>query len=434
MSVFRKSRAIIMVGLFLASGASGRPNPENVPIFFHAIPDTVTIASGADLARAIVALNGLIRSAETQAEAIGHRKDYVGVYPDPMFMISRQPVPVMTAMGKTVLELGVEQMIPYPGKPSLMRKMADVETMIGFDQAQMLAVETVFEAQITLNDIQKFHRIREVILAFQNRLDGYEVLAIRKYEVGEGNQQEVLKLQLENAQLDQKLLELTKAIEASTLSIARLIQQPVLIELPKLNAVEAAEAEIDFASRSDLRLLSHARELATSQHDLLTYYNRPDFAVKLGWMGIVASDMPGASEGKDVFTVGLGVRIPIGQAANKARIQENSLQIQAIDEQLESSKRTIEALFLEVQALKTYDQELVEHIEKSLLPSADALLETSVLSYSNGQGELLDLLDSERTRFQLATEKVEIVGRIGESQLMLDRISGRLNRLVTAQF
>lgn len=423
-----------MVGLFFASGASSHPFPENVPRVIQAMPDTVTIASQADLARAIVAFNGRIRSAATQAEANSHKRDYVGVYPDPTFMISRQPVPVMTAMGKTVLELGVEQMIPYPGKPSLLRQIADIETMIGIDQTQMLAVETVFEAQIALNDIQKLHRIREVILAFQGRLDGYETLAIRKYEVGEGNQQAVLKLQLENARLDQKLLELIKAIEASTLIIARLIQHPVSIELPKLNADEASEAEIDFASRSDLRVLSHARELATSQNDLLTYYNRPDFAVKLGWMGIVASDVPGASEGKDVFTLGLGVRIPIGQAANKARIQENTLQIQAIDENLESSKRTIEALFLEVQTRKKYDWELIEHIEKSLLPSADALLETSVLSYSNGGGELLDLLDSERTRFELATEKVEIVGRIGESTLMLERISGRLNRLVTEQF
>ncbi len=438
MSVSQKSQVMLLAGLLLTSVASSNPSHNrHVPrptSGLYAVADTVTITSATDLVRAIVASNYRIRSAQTLAEATSNKRDYAGVYPDPTFMISRQPFPAMTAMGKPVLELGVEQMIPYPGKPALMRNMADIETVMGFDNSHTMAVETVFEAQIALNEIFTLHRVRGVIIGFQGRLDGYEGLAIRKYEVGEGNQQSVLKLQLERARLDQNLLAINKAIEANTLAIARLVQQPVKLEIPQPPLVGAQPDEIDFDSRSDLRVLEKSRELASARNDLLNYYNRPDFAVKLNWMGIVASEMPGASDGRDVFAVGLGIRIPIGQAGNRARVQENELQIQAIDEQLESSKRTIEALFLEVQTRNEFDRALIAHIESSLLPSVGALLETSVASYSNGQGDLLDLLDSERSRFQLEKEKVDILGRLGEGQIMLDRISGRLNRLVSEQF
>jgi outer membrane protein, heavy metal efflux system len=409
-----------------------------------AIADTVLISTQNDLIRSILQSNQAIQSLRSSAEAQMVRERYVGAFPDPTLMVTGQPLPVYTARGKQVLGIRVEQMIPYPGKLALMRKMAVIEAEIGTDKVQSFAVEAILEGQLALNEINKFTALRAVNRRFQERLDGYEDLALRKYEVGEGNQQSVLKIQLERARLDQSNLEFLRVIEAKKLLIERLVQRPIKLESTGLSLDGAPrgdpgidgpdQATLELESRSDLRALSRSLDLATSQKHLIEYYNRPDFGVSLNWIGIVKSDMPASSDGRDALAIGVSVKIPLGQSSYRSKKEESQLQIRAIGEQIESSKQSIEDLFTEVNSNTIFDRKSIDHINSSLLPSAEALIESSVFSYSSARGDFLDLLDAERTRFQLEMERIELFKRLGAGQLMLDRISGRLNRLISEQF
>ena len=349
-------------------------------------------------------------------------------------MLTGQPLPVYTARGKQILGLRVEQMIPYPGKQSLMREMARLDSEMGYTNVQTAAVGAILEAQLALNDVRRAEARREVIYSFEERLDGYEKLALRKYEVGEGSQQSILKIQLERARLEQSLLDFDRTIQANRLVIERWVQQPVRILQTEQFGLRDETPSLDLASRSELQVLAQSIELNGTQTKLIDFYNRPDFGVSLNWLMIAKSDIPASSDGRDALGVGISVKIPLAQSANRSKRQESQLQRQAIEEQIESTKQSIQALYDELEAKTDFDQKSIDHIDKSLLPSVLALLETSVSSYSNGKGDFLDLLDAERTGFQLENERIEIAARLRAGQLMLDRVSGHLNRQVAELF
>ncbi|MDA1028934.1 MAG: TolC family protein [Bacteroidetes bacterium] len=396
--------------------------------------DTVDVTFASDLIRLVIESNKTIHSLETAADAVSERTGYVGAYPDPIVMLTGQPLPVYTARGKQILGLRVEQMIPYPGKQSLMREMARLDSEMGYTNVQTAAVGAILEAQLALNDVRRAEARREVIYSFEERLDGYEKLALRKYEVGEGSQQSILKIQLERARLEQSLLDFDRTIQANRLVIERWVQQPVRILQTEQFGLRDETPSLDLASRSELQVLAQSIELNGTQTKLIDFYNRPDFGVSLNWLMIAKSDIPASSDGRDALGVGISVKIPLAQSANRSKRQESQLQRQAIEEQIESTKQSIQALYDELEAKTDFDQKSIDHIDKSLLPSVLALLETSVSSYSNGKGDFLDLLDAERTGFQLENERIEIAARLRAGQLMLDRVSGHLNRQVAELF
>jgi len=396
--------------------------------------DTTIVSTPQDIIRAVIESNLSVESLRTAALASEERTGYVGALPDPTIMVTAQPFPVYTARGKQVAGIRVEQSIPFPGKRTLLREVAVLEASMGVERARTYAVESILEAQLALNEIRRLQSLQGFIAQFQSRLDQYESLAIQKYEVGDGNQQAVLKIQLERSRLDQTLLELDRQIEGNTRAMARIIQHPVRIGTLESSGEQAPRGDLDLESRSDVQMLARSRDMADARKEMLRYYNKPDVGVSLNWIGIVESDMPASSDGRDALALGVAIRLPLGRGAQRAREQESDLQIQAASEKLESTKMAIGAMFREVGEKMDLDKRSLEHLDASLLPGVEALMETSVSLYSTGRGDFMDLLDAERTRFQLEKDRIDIVARIGAEELMLDRISGRLNRLVAQQF
>jgi cobalt-zinc-cadmium efflux system outer membrane protein len=406
----------------------------------NAAPDTLLIYTAEDLVGAIVRSNRSVASLRTGAMADRRKTTYAGAFPDPLVMLTAQPMPVYTARGKQVLGIRVEQGIPFPGKAGLLRQMADLEADMGVDGARLQAVESILEAQLALNEIRKLEEMEAIIEQYRGRLKEHEKLALQQYEVGDGGQQAVIKLQLEQARLDQSLLELERMVAGNTLTVERLVQAPIAIGLLRRSSDPGRLADTDSAprsntdERSDLQMLKRKWEWALARKELLAYNDRPDMGVSLNWIGIFESDMPASSDGRDALALGFSVRVPIGRAAQRARIQESELDILAAEEKLQSAQFAIEAMAREVEAKNELDRRSGRHIEDSLLPATHALLETSISAYATGKGSFIDLLDAERTRFQLEKERTEIQFRLQAGELMLDRISGRLNRLVSLEF
>jgi hypothetical protein len=429
-------RTALIAGSILAGPFVAGPQNASAASPFSARPDTISIAHPRDVIEAVVQNNRSLESLIQNASAASSRSGYVGAFPDPTLMVTGQPMPVYTARGKQVVQIRAEQMIPYPGKLRLMEEMADLEAELGRDMVQIYAVEALLEAQLAVNEHHRIEATKNVVTAFSDRLAEYEGIALRKYEGGAGDPSAVLKLQMEQSRLVQTLIDLGREQESTRYRVEKVVQLPVRIEERSEigSATTAVRGPMDASSRDEVKALERKEAMVGVRSELLDYYNRPDFGVSINWIGIVKSDMPASSDGRDALALGIAVRIPLGQSANKAKRQEAELQRSALASERLSVIHSIETVYANQTARTQSDLQSLQHLESSLLPAAEALLSTSISAYSNGKGDLLDLLDAERSRFQLEKERVDIKARIDAGNLILSRVSGELSAIVSTYF
>lgn len=423
--------AVLAVGLLLgASPESDIRRPELAPSAWVE-SDTLQIYSSNDLIGAILASNKSYEAFQLRAEATEFRTHYAATLPDPMISVSGQPLPVYTARGKQVAGLRVEQTIPFPGKRDVLRQIAELETAHGQKAANHFVVDVILEAQLAFIEVLHGQQLQQLIRSFTPRLDEMDAIATSKYEGGEGTQQNLFKIQLEKARLEQMWLEQQRLILSKTAQIQRLVQQPIRIQPTSGKWENLTHVSLELESRSDLQMLETTSRLAEQKIEWLSFYNKPDFTLSINWIAIAPSDMPPTSDGRDALALGVGVRIPLWPSGNKARLQEAELQVEAAQAEIEAKGQNIMDLFNEVRATIESDQSILKLIESSLLTTAGAVSESAISAYSTGLASFMDLLDAERSLFQLQMDLVHVQARIQTNTLLLNRISGRLNRAVS---
>ena len=424
---FLRIAAIFVAVSLLGSSAQAEPSL----VLPTVAADTLIISTSNDLIAAIMSSNRSYEVYRLRADAAQNRSNYASVYPDPMVMVTGQPLPVYTARGKQIAGIRIEQSIPFPGRLDIMHRIAELEADMGRNAANHYVVDVILEAQLAFNEIRHGQELQRIIRSFSPRLDELEAIATSKYEGGEGTQQSLFKIQLEKARLDQMWLEQERVIRSAANQIERMVQEPVSVKPPEPFREEMVIASLDLAGRSDLKMLEQSLNMAEEKRTLLDFYNKPDFTLSVNWIAITKADTPPTSDGRDALALGVGVRIPLWPSGNKARKQEASLLVEASQKQFEATSQAIEDLYKEVRTNMDSDKAIIKLIETSLLVTADAVSESAISSYSTGLASFMDLLDAERSLFQLKMDRTHVQARLSAGALMLNRISGRLNRSVS---
>jgi|GEM_PF-1978471 len=439
---------ILLATLLLAPSVAGQPYPPDIQRLNSQAPpsrkvdiravrtpsaDSLVITSPEQLIVDVLRYNNSVRAIGTKAQAAATRIEYVGATPDPSLMIAAQPMPVYTARGKQVSQVRLEQMIPMGGKRRLSEELAGLESEMGYDDARIKAAATILEAQLAFLEIQRQTRHRDLLLLFKNKLSQYEQIALQKYEVGAGPQQDVLKVQLERSRLEQRSMEIARMIRVQELFLERVLEHPVIVKMIEEHADPHLPDRSMIDSRADLQKLEKEQERFGVRRSLLKAYDRPDVGASITWISIADAKVPANSDGRDALAVGLMVRLPIGRRANKARLEELELLERHNEEKLVSLRASIDAMIRDQLDRISQDEARIHHLKYSLLLEVNTLLEASLAAYQNGAMDFLNLLDSERMRFQIEQEHIDLTFRIKTSQRTLLRISGRLDAQIKSE-
>ncbi len=192
-------------------------------------PDTLVLASYSDLFEAVAQNNQNLVASTSAAEAQAALVAAVGNLPDPVVIAGVSPFPVHTARGEQVFQLRVEQMLPWPGKRSLKRQMAELDAALGKEASSGILSDLTFDAIHAGLAIHHVDATIAQVASFRQRLERFEQVAITRYETGEGEQQSIWKLQLAIAAQDQRLLQLGEDREAAIRRVEQVVHHPVRI-------------------------------------------------------------------------------------------------------------------------------------------------------------------------------------------------------------
>ena len=348
---------------------------------------------------------------KARAEALAAVPSQAGALPDPTINFGMLNVPTsnfnLQQEDMTMLEMGVSQTIPFPGKRSLREQIAEHEAMAGEDalqEARLRLVAEVKQSWWRLFYYAKTFGLLETSTGFFQQLID---ISQANYTVGKGTQQEVMLAQLEMSKLKAEKLDLLalKSAESAKINalINRVIDFPVTIptevnfKFPLLTATDLQNKALKvrplFAQHGKMLAAARANvELAKQD-----YY--PDFTVGGGYA--FRQNTPTGQARSDFANVQLSMNVPFyaAQKQSKAVDQRNSELLQeqySAEDEHHKILAEIVAKVAEYQQLK--DKTLL--LEHEIIPQAQQTVNALMAAYQVSQSGFAELLRTELSMVQ----------------------------------
>ena len=311
----------------------------------------------------------------------------------------------------TMVEMGVSQMIPFPGKLALREKIAEQEALAATDSVDEARLRLVREVKQGWWRLFYYDRalslLDEAEHFFQQLID----IAQEKYKVGTGAQQDVLLAQLELSKLKSEKLELVSLRHTQNTLINALLN--IAVETPAKIPVEAefklptlVEAVLqDKALKVRPLFAQHQKMLGAAKDrvDLAKQDFYPDFTVGGGYA--IRQNTPTGQTRSDFANVQLSMNVPIYANTKQAKAvdQRNSELLQeqySLQDEHHKIQAGIAAKATEYQQTK----EKLLLLEHEIIPQAQQAVNSLLAGYQVSQTDFTDLLRTQINFFQYQTQ------------------------------
>ncbi len=416
---------VLGVALVAALSAS----PARSQLAPAAPPDTLSL----DALLAAVEATPAIRAARLGVEAAGARARAIGFRPDPEVEAMVRPGVLASGEGDLVMAR-VVQPLPYP---SVLRRereaamaMAEAE---GF-RADAEAADLRLAIRQAYYGLYRAQALDALVRQFQQRLGAFAEAAAVRYEVGRGTQGAILQAQLEGGRFEAELLALATERHGALAELAGLVGRPdlalhaathgtpsVVVEIPPLPTdADSALVDIALAGRAEFAALAAEGRGADAEVALARLAFRPELGVMAGVtvMGFMPGELVAAPG------VGVTLRLPLNRARLRARFEEAGLRRAQVDARREALTADVASDLVRSAAAARRAAATLDLYRRRLLPQAETAVEAVLVAYTTGQGGFLDLLETERTRFDLLTAAEEARYRYLVALAELERALG----------
>jgi len=352
---------------------------------------------------------------KARAEAMATLPEQEGSLPDPTVNLGLLNVPTSSfnlhQEDMTMLEVGVSQTIPFPGKLALREKIAEQEALAAADSVDEARLRLVREVKQSWWRLFYYDRaldqLNESEHFFQQLID----IAQAKYKVGTGTQQDVLLAQLELSKLKSEKLELTGLRHTQDARFNALLdrasEMPVRIpaeaefKLPVI--VESALQDKALQSRPLFAQHRKMLDAAKSKVDLAHQDFYPDFTV--GGVYAYRQNTQTGQSRSDFVSVQLSMNVPIYANHKQAKAvdqrQSELLQEQyALQDEHHKVQAEIASKAIEYQQTK----EKLLLLEHEIIPQAQQAVNSLMAGYQVSQTNFSDLLRTQLSFFQYQTQ------------------------------
>lgn len=390
-------------------------------------PDSLSLAT---VLRVAAEENPRLHAAELRTQSLETRADQVQPLPDPTVGVSYFARPIVTARGEQRSQWRVQQSIPTPGTQRLQREVSQLNAAgarAGTETVEQSIAADLHDAFYTLYRIQEHIRLIE---RFQSDLDQFETVALAQYEAGTESQASVLKAQIDRQRLDLRLDQLRADYASASNRLANLTGQPSLdrmslpiarpdfLDIPT-QTVPSVRPEIE-ALRSDIEKAERRTALARKER-------WPSFTVGLQYFDIADTGLTPMMDGRDALAVSAGVSLPLWTGSTDAKIREAEINRRraAIDLDAFELEVTTRKAALREQLVRQHSQ--LRQLRQTLIPKAEMTVESALSSYQTGKSGFLDVLDAQRTLFQLQQDHATLFSRYLSTHAEFRYTTGQLS-------
>jgi len=355
--------------------------------------------------------------------------------PDPSLRLGLFLSEVETRIGPQQQKLSIRQKIPWKGKRGL---KGDIAASRG---RQIDARLAVLKREYTAKFKKAYGNLFYLGMEIKNSqehlgiLKDFERVLLSKYESGLASYANLIRIQLEQDRLIDRIDELKKRHEPLSarlfdlMGVATAISAsqspspliPFPLELPIKRKLLQRGRKIH---NPRLTEISHQIHREKTILELEKLKSRPDFQFGLDWIRIGGADMadtPGS--GRDALSISAGINIPIWKKKYSALAKSASHRIASSENELIRRKNRLTAEL----SSAFFDLEDAFRKEKlyrdQILPKAEETLKILLSNFESDQASYLDVLDAEKTLLEFGLTREKIKSDMFIAQAEIERIT-----------
>lgn len=421
-----------------------------------ALPSS-TVAAPRDLEGLIshaLTVHPSIRAARDRVEAARAAIGPAGALPDPMLGVGMMNVPLGRRdegeMSMTMATVGVGQMIPYPGKLGLRRRVAELE--LSAAEARVEAARWAVRQEVTdaYAELAFLEQAVEIVGRNAQLLANFTRVTESRYGVGTGSQADVLKSRVEAARLAEEAVALTERRRAALARLNAALDRPSDVGVPApaiperiaRAAVADNAREIRFASaalgarasNSPLPALDEVQETAVRQSPMLRAHQamieaqaaRVELARREHLPDFDVSVQYGQRFGHtSVVSAMVSVPVPLRRGQRQdLQVKEAEAELSALRAEHHERANEIRAAVAAAYTTLERDRAQLALYVKSILPQGRAALESATASFQVGRVDFLTLLENQTTLYNYETAYHDALARFAQRLAELERTVG----------
>lgn len=371
--------------------------------------------------------NPEIKAFRERVNALEAKASYVGILDDPTFKVEFEDLPKDNPISLGQAEMtryAISQMLPFPGKLSLMEKMATKEASMSAEELRDKEIEILTMVKMAYFDYYYIQSAIEITKEIKGLLSDLEKVAGIRYSTGLVPQQDLIKAQVELSMITNDLItmESEKKILQARLNI--LLNRPPSAPLAEPKGLvfkqpipEKGELIERALKRTPMiKAMEYNIEALESNRDLAKRNYYPDFM-----LGIAPIQRMKKLSSWDVM---ISLNIPLWWKKYDYKLREAEANLNSSKERLNNLKNQISFELSQAYTKVETAKRVIELYETGLLPQARLSFESALGNYETGKVDFLTLLENQRTlkktRIEYLRALVDYRVRVAE----LERVVG----------
>lgn len=367
---------------------------------------------------------------QARAQALEHQGDADLALPDPTVRVGVASVPLSdldtNREAMTQAQIGVRQMIPRGNSRALQRARRYAQAEGARANSALEARQITQAVRLAWLEVYYWEEAAALTRARREEIVQLSEVATALFASGGGNSHDVMRVDLETALLDTRMIEIERQIGTARAQLARYVgagpaQRAVTDQLPALPELPAASRAVEaLALHPSVRANDARVEAGQRDIELALQEYRPRWSVDAGY-GVRDSR-------SDVASVGVSVEVPLfsrrrqdeGVAGARDARSAAELDRQAL---LLDLRRQLDASWVQYERY----QDAAAAYESSVLGRARETAEAVLAAYENEQADFAELVRSElalldieltlvRTRTDALKAHSQILFLIGDVQ------------------
>jgi outer membrane protein TolC len=344
--------------------------------------------------------NPEIAAAERGYQASTHVAREVSALPETQVTIqqlsvgSPRPFAGYTNSEFAYIGLGASQEIPYPGKRGLRAQVANREADVRHVQIESVRRTVIDKLKAAYFRLAYLQQTLSVLERNDQLLKDVGQIVESRYRVGQGNQQEVLKAQLQHTKILQEITMHHREVGQLEAQLKQLLNRPQ--DTPDIQTEPLAVRTVTYSASDLLNLVRQQNPNVQAQQAMLAKTEsqvelaknefRPDFAVQYMYQNT-------DRKFRDYYMASFSITLP-NRGRRKAELAEAQANRDQANKQLEAE---IQQRLAEVQDQYVVAQTSTEQLKiykEGMIPQSDATFRTALVAYQANRQDFQTLLSS----------------------------------------
>lgn len=424
-----------IVFMFLAAVLSAFPAPQARADQPETLPSRDFSAKNiTELTEELLHFNPELRALMEKIQAYEQRVPQAGALDDPRFEFALRNFQVRdfnpNADFMSGFEFGLRQMVPWPGKLGLKKKIA--QSQAGQEKEEYLerVNQLVAKFKQTFYELRFVEEAAGIYRASLARFSGMNGVLEARYSTGKTLQQDVLNNKVEISKLRDILLALgsqEKALEARLTSLLnRPAGTPLEIRhnpspLPALKATleqlqKLATRHRPWLKKSDLQIAAADFQTHLAKKEML-----PDFDFGAGYM-IRTDGHPNPNDNRDMITLGFSMNLPFYAGKKQKKAYQEAVHMKKMEEYQKAATTQeilyqVEEVYLDLKKLNAQ----LALLNSQTLPQSSATVDSAQVNYGAEKTDFSEVLMGEinllEQRLQRSRYRYEYAKKIAELEM-----------------